>query len=315
MKLSAHKRWIAIGSLLAATMAGCDHGPGPAADAAAVTAAFASAEHAWRAQRRDRLLAPDGWTSLVGLHWIERGDHFIGSGPSNGLRIAMGPPELGLLSLDAGTVRFTPATGATVTVDGAAATAPVVLRTDADPRGPSVLRFDNGDGQATVIERMGRLALRVRHAGAPTRTGFAGLEYWPADPAWQVRARFVPHPQGRTIEIANVLGGVEPMPNPGVVEFTRDGRTHRIEAIDEGEDTLFLVFADRTNGHGSYPAGRFMDVPRPDADGAIALDFNRAYNPPCAFTPFATCPLPPPENRLDLAVTAGEKAYRKSPHR
>jgi len=117
-----------------------------------------------------------------------------------------------------------------------------------------------------------------------------------------------------SIAIANIIGGVEQVPNPGALEFARDGRTFRIEALDEGEDTLFLVFADRTNGHGSYGAGRFIDAPKPDAQGRVAIDFNQAYNPPCAFTAFATCPLPPPENRLDLAVTAGEKAYRKPDH-
>lgn len=300
--------------LFAALAAGCDHAPAPEPVDAAAMAAFVSAEETWRTQRRERLVAADGWTSLIGLHWIERGEHFVGSAPGNGLRIAMGPPELGLLALADGQVRLTPAEGAGVTIDGQPASGTVPLRTDADPMGPSVIGFGGGDGQATVIERMGRLALRVRHALAPTRTGFAGLDYWPADRSWQIQGRFVAHPPGRTIEIASIIGGSEPLPNPGVVEFTRDGRTHRIEAIDEGGDTLFLVFADRTNGHGSYPAGRFMDVPRPDAEGNITLDFNRAYNPPCAFTAFATCPLPPPENRLDLAIEAGEKSYRKPPH-
>ena len=115
----------------------------------------------------------------------------------------------------------------------------------------------------------------------------------------------------RTIEVANIIGGMDAMANPGVVEFQQGGRTHRIEALDEGEGVLFLVFADRTNGHGSYGAGRFLDAPMPDANGNVTLDFNQARNPPCAFTAFATCPLPPPENRLDLAITAGEKAYHK----
>ncbi len=104
------------------------------------------------------------------------------------------------------------------------------------------------------------------------------------------------------------------MTNPGVLEFERGGKTFRLEALDEGEGTLFLVFADRTNGQGSYGAGRFIDAARPDAQGNVLIDFNQAYNPPCAFTPFATCPLPPPENRLDLAVEAGEKSYAKSEH-
>jgi hypothetical protein len=107
---------------------------------------------------------------------------------------------------------------------------------------------------------------------------------------------------------------MDAMSNPGIVEFTREGKTYRIEALDEGEGVLFLVFADHTNGKGSYGAGRFLDAPMPDAHGNVVLDFNQSRNPPCAFTAFATCPLPPPENRLDLAITAGEKAYHKPVH-
>lgn len=283
------------------------------APAAGPDAAFVQQEQAWRDARLQRLLAPDGWASLVGLHWIDPGVHTVGSGPGNGIRLAMGPAHLGVLRVSAAGVRLEPAGDVALTLDGAPFASPQDLRTDAADAGPSVVGFDDGKGMATVIERAGRLALRVRHADAPTRTGFAGLEYWPADPSWRVQARFVPHPPGKTIPIANIIGGVEDMPNPGALEFERGGRTYRIEAIDEGGDTLFLVFADRTNGHGSYGAGRFVDVPKPDAQGRVTVDFNQAYNPPCAFTPFATCPLPPPENRLDLAVDAGEKAYRK-PH-
>lgn len=286
----------------------------PAAAAPAVdAAAFAREEQAWRDARLQRLLAPDGWASLVGLHWIEPGRHAVGSAADNGIRLAMGPPHFGELVAGPEGVRFAPAYGVALTLDGAPFASPQPLRTDAADAGPSALGFDGGKGVATVIERAGRLALRVRHADAPSRTGFAGLEYWPADPSWRVQARFVPHPPGTTIAIASVIGSVDQVPNPGTLEFERDGRTHRIEAVDEGEGTLFLVFADRTNGHGSYGAGRFIDAPMPDAQGRVAIDFNQAYNPPCAFTTFATCPLPPPENRLDLAVEAGEKAYRK-PH-
>ena len=295
--------------------AGCEpRAPVQASKDAVAKRDFAATEAEWRDARRDGLLAPDGWTSLVGLHWIDPDSHDVGSAPGNGIRLAMGPPRLGMLALEDGSVRFTPDPAATVSIDGEAATGDVALRTDGDPAGPSAIAFDAGKGKATVIERAGRLALRVRHADAPTRVQFAGLDYWPADPAWVVAGHFVPHPPGKTLEIASIIGNVDKVANPGAIEFTRDGKTFRIEALDEGEDTLFLVFADRTNGHGSYGAGRFLDVARPDAQGNVQVDFNHAYNPPCAFTPFATCPLPPPENRLDLSITAGEKAYRKSPH-
>lgn len=298
-----------------AALAGCGRNhteETPKMDAAAI--AFQHDEDAWRVQRRDTLLKPDGWTSLVGLHWIDPGAHYVGSAADNGIRLSMGPAHLGLLELKGDAFRFAPDKAATLTLDGQPLTGATDLRSDADANGPSVIGFDDGKGSATVIARSGRYALRVRHADAPSRTGFAGLEFWPADRGWKIEGRFIPHPPGRTMEVANIIGSMDQMANPGVVEFTRDGKTYQIEALDEGEGVLFLVFADRTNGHGSYGAGRFLDAPMPDAHGKVMLDFNQSRNPPCAFTAFATCPLPPPENRLDLAITAGEKAYHKPVH-
>jgi uncharacterized protein len=277
---------------------------------AAAEMAFEQSEQAWRDKRRATLLAPDGWTSLIGLNWVDPGSHYVGSAPDNGIHLPMGPSHMGMLQLRAGQVRFVPDESATLTLDDQPLAAATALRTDMDPKGASVIGFDDGQGHATVIERNHRYALRVKHADAPSRVHFTGLDYWPADASWQVQGKFIAHPKGRTIDVANIIGGVDAMANPGIVEFQRDGKTYRIEALDEGEGVLFLVFADRTNGHGSYGAGRFLDAPLPDAKGNVMLDFNQARNPPCAFTAFATCPLPPPENRLDLGITAGEKAYR-----
>lgn len=294
-----------------------DAGAGPATAPAAapvVDAAFAQLQQAWRDKRHENLIKPDGWTSLIGLHWIEPGPHYFGSAGDNGIRLAMGPAHFGMIDLRKnGSVRFVPERGAALTLDDAPLKGAVTLLSDADESetGPSRIGFDDGKGLATVIERGGRYALRVKHADAPTRTGFAGLEYWPADKSWKIEGKFVPHPAGQTIEIADIIGTLNKVPNPGAIEFQRDGRTYRIEALDEADEELFLVFADRTNGHGSYGAGRFLYAPKPDAQGRVVMDFNQSYNPPCAFTPFATCPLPPEKNRLDLAVLAGEKAYAK----
>ena len=293
-------------------------GPGQeeqAANAEKAKAAQVAFQHELDVVRQARLAEltkPDGWTSLVGLHWIDPGSHYIGSSAGNGIKLSVGPEHLGMIDLAPGRVRFVPDKGAALTLDGQPFTAEAILRADDAPTGPSVIGFDKGKGLATVIKRADRYLLRVKHADAPTRTGFRGIEYWPTAADWRVEGRFVPHEAGKTLEIANIIGTTDAVPNPGAIEFERDGKTFRIEALDEGEETLFLVFADRTSGHGSYPAGRFLDVAKPGTTGTVILDFNQSRNPPCAFTAFATCPLPPPENRLDVAIQAGEKTYAHS---
>lgn len=269
---------------------------------------FLADDAVWRQERKQDLLRPDGWTSLVGLHWLELKAHYLGSGADSGIRLAVGPPKMGMLEQKQGQLFFTAESGVALTLDGKPMKGRVELKTDHDPA-PSVVGFDEGKGVLSVIKRGERYGLRIKHADAPTRLQFAGLEYWPAEAGWKITGKFVPHPPGKTLPIVDIIGTATDAPNPGVVEFVRDGKTYRIEAMGEPGSGLFLVLADRTSGHGSYPAGRFMDTPAPDAQGNVVLDFNRAYSPPCAFTTFATCPLPPPENRLDLAITAGEKAY------
>jgi len=304
----------ALGFLLAWGLAGCG-GDGGAADdgsvdALVVSAALAASEAEWREARREALVAEDGWTSLVGLHWLELPAHYVGSSATSGIRLALGPEKLGLVQQERGQVWFTPEPGVEVTVDGEPIRGRIALRDAAGPE-PTELLFDDGVGRMSLITRGQRRALRVKHADAPARGGFTGLEYWPVDPDWLVEARFVAHPAGQTLEIGNLVGGVDRLPNPGAVEFSRDGREHRLEALEGEDGGLFLILADRTSGHGSYGAGRYLDAPAPDAGGRVMLNFNRTYNPPCAFTDFATCPLPPPDNRLDLAVRAGEKSYAR----
>jgi uncharacterized protein (DUF1684 family) len=295
--------------LLALVATGCKDKEATHQAAEAKARAFAASQQTWRDERRAKLTQPDGWTSLVGLHWIDEGEHYFGSDADNGIRLAAGPAHVGMISRKGDRLRFVPEKGAALTLDGQPLAGATTLRSDADDLGPSKLGFDDGKGVITVIKRGDRYALRVKHADAPTRTDFKGIEYWPGGDDWIVKARFVPNAPGKAIPVANIIGITEDVPNPGAVEFQRDGKTYRIEALDEGDGVLSLVFADRTSGHGSYPAGRFLDAPLPDAKGSVVVDFNKSYNPPCAFTPFATCPLPPPENRLDLEVVAGEKAY------
>ncbi len=274
----------------------------------ATEAQYLSDENLWRIQRQETLTQPDGWASLIGLHWLTLKSHYVGSSARSGIRIAMGPDSLGMFTRDGQRVFFTPDRGVPLTLDGEPLKGRVELKDDSQGA-PSVVGFDEGKGKLTVIQRAGNRALRVKHADAPTRTQFQAIEYWPPNRDWRVEATFVPHPAGKTLPISTIIGTTDDTPNPGALEFQHEGKTFRIEALDQGESTLSLIIADRTSGHESYGAGRYIDVPRPDAQGKVVIDFNRAYNPPCAFTPFATCPLPPNENRLDLAITAGEKRY------
>ena len=306
---------IRIASVLLACIVAtaCNRGDdGEAARKAAEAARkFAAQEKPWRDARAAALVTPEGWTSVIGLHWLDKGAHYAGSAPGNGLKLAKGPAHLGMFTLDAkGVVTFVPEKGLALTLDGKPLAGATALRTDQAPAGPAKLGFDDGKGTATIIVRGDRVALRVKHADADARTHFKGIEYWPGGPDWTVNAKFVPHPAGKTLPIVNIVNMVEEVPNPGAIEFERDGKLHRLEVLDQGEPTLFLVYADRTSGHGSYPAGRYLDIPRPGPDGRVRIDFNRGENPPCAFTSFATCPLPPTANRLDLAVVAGEKVYK-----
>lgn len=300
---------LAASMLLAACSQDAPRPREPSTAQRAARAAFEQGEAVWRAQRREELLAPDGWTSLVGLHWITPGAHYVGAARDNGIRLSVGPQQLGVIDLQPERIRFVAHRGVQLHLDGKPLRGATTLRADDHADGASRITFDDGKGIATVIRRGDRHALRVKHADAPSRTAFAGLTYWPGGPAWALDGEFIPHPPGRTLDIASITGGVEPVPNPGVVRFKRGGRTWTLEALEGGDGGLFLIFADRTSGHGSYGAGRYLDTAPPDAQGRVRVDFNRAYNPPCAFTPYATCPLPPPENRLDLAIAAGEKTY------
>jgi len=263
----------------------------------------------WHFQRLERLRDANGWLTLVGLHWLEPGSQSVGRSAGNDLQLAVGPARLGQVSLEEGRVLFSPEPGAAVEVQPATPVksgSSFALTPDTGDA-PSVVRF--GDANFVVIERSGRLGLRVKDPSAQARTDFTTVDRFPIDREWRFEARFEAHPPGRTIDIASVINTIEPMKNPGAVLFEKDGKPYRLEAVDEGDGKLFLIFADRSNGKSTYGPGRFLYADAP-VDNRTVVDFNRAYNPPCAFNAYSTCPLPPPENRLDLVVDAGEKKYQ-----
>ena len=262
----------------------------------------------WHADRVARLTAPDGWLSLIGLHWLEPGRNTLGSAADNSVVLKKGPPHLGTIDLAKdGTLALTLAPGSGALIDGESKTAATLLDDSHDK--PTTVSF--GTVSFYAVDRNGRKGLRVKDSHAEARAHFAGIESFPIDPSWRIVAKWVPfHPEHK-LETPNVLGQIDSFPVPGKAVFERDGHTYELLPVIEvpGDTQLFLIFADRTSGKETYGAARFLyaDMPK---DGHIVLDFNKAYNPPCAFTAFATCPLAPPENRLDLRVTAGEKKYR-----
>ena len=305
------RRFIIL-SVLVAGLVACHQEDDAAARKAADAALLAYKQQVIkvRGERIERLTKPTGWLSLVGLHWLELGTTRVGSGEDNGTRLATGPAHVGVITLDKdGKLSFVPDLTASITVDGQAATGPVTLVPDSVGE-PTVVGFDNGQASFVVHASADHFGLRVRDARAKTLTQFAGIEYFDIDPSFRLIGKFKPHPAGQKIEIINILGMVEPMDNPGTLTVEKDGKSFTMEAVDEGDHRLFFTFADRTSGHESYAAARFVYAAYPGPDGTTTLDFNTAYNPPCAFTPYATCPLPPPSNRLDLAVRAGERKPR-----
>jgi len=263
---------------------------------------------AWRRLREDRLRSPHGWLALVGLHWLTPGDNHFGAHPANeivlhGSGIA---PRAGTLTWSENQVRLQPHEGAELRIGGNPA-ATMMLADDLDGD-PTLL--DLGTLRMHLIRRGERMGLRVRDSDAPVLAAFTGLESFPIDPSWCVTAQFEPAAPGATIKIVDITGTPTREPTPGTVWFERDGATWRLRALPGGDDgALWLVFGDLTNGHETYGGGRFLYTEAPAADGTVIADFNLAYNPPCVFSPYATCPVPPPQNRLALRIEAGERRY------
>ena len=261
---------------------------------------------AWRAQMDASLRADDGWLALAGLFWLEEGDNTVGSGPGNDLVFPEGtcPVRLGTFHRSGDVVALSVAEGVTVAVNGEAVSGTTSLRhDDGGPGTPDLV--SHGSLAFHVLVRGPRVGIRLRDRDSAVRAAFTGRTWFEPNPAAAVTARFERFPAGTTIPITNVLGDTEDNPSPGRVHFTYDGTACSMDAVASG-DNLFFIFRDRTSGASTYGAGRFLHVPVPDGD-TVTLDFNRAVSPPCAFTVHATCPLPPAQNHLPVAVEAGER--------
>ncbi len=273
------------------------------------TEKFESVNMDWRDRRMARLTEPHGWLSLAGLVMLQPDSlTTVGSDPDNDVVVSSGPARWGSVLVDeAGRARFDVAARGEVRIDDEdVASAEMTLSGDGDP-----VHVEADGVRIHLVAPGGQLALRIRDPRASTRTEFVGLDYYPLDRDWRVDAEFIPHPDDSTLQVANVMGQLIEEPNPGRAEFVREGKTISLEAVRE-DDQLFFIFADRTSGRETYGLGRFLyaELPR---DGRVVLDFNQAYNPPCAFNAYTTCPLPPQSNRVDVWIRAGEKQYAGKP--
>jgi uncharacterized protein len=271
--------------------------------------AYTAAIQGWRADRETRLRAEGGWLTVAGLFWLKEGTNTFGTDPASDIVLPKdsAPAHAGAFELDKGTATVQAEPGVGLTCEGK----PVIrraLRSDRGGEDPDTLKL----GRLTmfVIERGGRYAIRLRDTESKMRREFTGLHWFPVKEPYRVTARYVSYPALKPITVPNILGATEKMPSPGYAVFTLDGKEVRLEGVLEEPNAtqLFFIFKDGTSGKETYPAGRFLysDLPK---HGEIVLDFNKAYNPPCAFTPYATCPLPPEQNRLPMRIEAGERRY------
>jgi uncharacterized protein (DUF1684 family) len=268
----------------------------------------------WQQNRVASLTKDDGWLTLVGLFWLNEGENKFGSDAANAVVFSQDkPPRVaGSFWLEKGKVRVAVRPGVEITANGQPVTS-LDLKDDNDDNGPTILKF--GSLLMNVVKRGDRIGVRVKDTESRTRREFKGLEYYPIDPKWRIEARFEPYQPPKTIPITNVLSMTDDETSPGALAFEVDGKTYRIDPIlEKGEKDYFVMIADETTGRETYGAGRYLYVSPPDASGKVVIDFNKTYSPPCAFTNFATCPLPPRQNRLPFPIEAGEKKYAGTVH-
>jgi uncharacterized protein (DUF1684 family) len=267
-------------------------------------AQYRAAIDKYRHDRVVELTARDGWLAVRGLFWLHDGANTAGSDPASEIKL---PPRIakhfGLFTLANGQVTFTADPAATVTAGGKPVTTVTLAR-----GGESTLVSD--EMTISMIRRADKIGLRMWDPQSPHRTGFKGLGYFPLTAAYRFRAKFTSYDKAKSVPVPNVLGQIVPMESPGYVEFAIKGKTYRLEPVYETSkhEDLFFIFKDLSSRTETYEAGRFLHTPLPK-DGLVDLDFNRAYNPPCAFTEFATCPLPVKENQLAVRIPAGELRF------
>jgi uncharacterized protein (DUF1684 family) len=257
----------------------------------------------WRADHETELKKGDGWLTLAGLFWLKEGVNTVGRGEGYDVSLTdnFKQDKFGEIDFHDGKAKLKVESGIDAMTDGKPLTT-VEMASD-DPGPPT--KIQTGSQTFYLINREDRYGIRLKDSESPARKNFIGEHWFPVDEKYRVTATFEPFENSEEIEIPNVLGGTFKMKSPGIARFKLDGKEFSLQAVEENDEQLFFIFKDSTSKNETYQAGRFLYTDRP-VNGQVVLDFNKAENPPCAFTEFATCPLPPPQNQLDIAIRAGE---------
>jgi len=304
---------LSLALVLAFTAAGCmqssDSQGRSGAGSPTPTAVYKAEINAWRAGRDADLRNPDGWLTLAGLFWLRPGANTAGSATGNDLVFPEGAPaKIGTFTLTGGMVRFEAEPSAEITQAGKRA-GTVIL----DPIASDGAALETGSFRFHAIERAGQIGIRLRDHESSALAAFTGMENFPVQPAWRVKARFETFDKPLSIKVPNIVGTAFDELVYGKLVFDFDGKPYQLEPLYKPEEGFFVIFADETNGHETYGGGRFLATEPPAPDGTVILDFNKSYNPPCVFNNYATCPLPPSGNRMAVRIEAGEKMYRAGP--
>ena len=264
---------------------------------------YLAAQESWRAAREARLLEPEGWLTMAALHFLREGANSFGSSSVNDLVLSEGPGQAGVFELRDRQVFVTAPAGQTVIVNG-----DTVISTQLYPPEGDRNTLNVGNLSLWVHSSGERLAIRVSNPSSEIRQSFTGLRWFPIDERYRVRGRFIPHAQPLSVMLPNILGDVDHFTSHGSVAITLHGQNITLLPV-ASEGRLWFIFRDLTSGAETYPAARFLYADPPDENGWTTVDFNQAYNPPCAFNPYTTCPLPPAPNRLRVRIEAGELGY------
>jgi len=266
---------------------------------------YENEQRAWRRNREEKLKAADGWLTVSGLFWLREGANEFGAAPTNDIVLpaASAAARIGVFELTGEKIVLRVDEGVSVTIDGKP-----VRETELKLQANSSRPIVNGDLTFIVLRRGEKYGLRLKDQNSAARRHFTGLRWYPVREEYRVTARFVPYETPREVPIINILGDIETYRSPGLLRFTLDGRDYSLEPVEVGERQLFIIFRDLTSNRTTYGAARFLYTSQP-VDGKVTIDFNQAVNPPCAFTIYATCPLPPRQNRLGVAIEAGEQTY------